>query len=128
MSQFRKLVEDIVKPQEPTYTYLTPEMQTMLHKKVEDEIDDIDPSELESAHWDDNPYMVEPELAMGSGRWEYDEDEMWNKACESYIKILKADKAVECLWDLIPEDKQDDDEYNNALTAEAIDYIEKQER
>ena len=34
MSQFRKLVEDIVKPQ-PVYTYLTPDLQKALDKEIE---------------------------------------------------------------------------------------------
>ena len=123
MSNFRKLVEEI-KP--VVYTLLTPEMQQLLEKHIS-EIE-IDPSELESAVWDSNPYDVEPQLALGSGDWNYNEDEYFNAQCEKMLEYIKADGAVQYLWDLVSEDKQDDSEYDEALTKEAEQFIENLER
>jgi len=131
MSKFRQLVEEITKPQ-IVYTHLTPELQDAIIQEIEKSESEVDQFEiadnLSTAHWDPNPYGLEPALAQGSGCYEYNEDEMWNYLCEKYIEKLRADGAVQCLWDFIPEDKQDDEEFDAALTKEAIDYVEKQER
>lgn len=126
MSKFKELVEEIKSTNEITYQLLTQEMRDNLYKQI-CEID-IDPSELESAVWNDNPYDVEPQLALGSGMYEYNEDEYFNAQCEQMISYIKADGAVQYLWDLIPEDKQEDDEYDTALTNEAEQYIMSLER
>lgn len=125
MSQFRKLVEDIVKPQ-PVYTYLTPDLQKALDKEIEKAAEHVDIRDLPSTYYDSNPYDVEPQLVGSSGGWFNDTDEPWNAGCDLLIKWLKADGAVAYLWDLIPEDKQEDDEFNTALTQEAINYLETQ--
>ena len=129
MSKFRKLVEDITNPQSqtPAYTYLTPAQQTMLDKEVEKAMDWVDISELPSAYYDNNPYDVEPQLVGTSGGWFLnDEGELWDAGCDEVIKMLEVDGAVEYLWDLIQEDKKEDDEFNAALTQEAIQYLESQ--
>lgn len=121
MSKFKELVEDVKNGNQIVYQFLTPEMRDNLDKQIS-EID-IDPSELSSAVWNNNPYDVEPQLASGSGMYEYDEDEYFNAQCEKMIYYIKSDGAIQYLWDLIPEDKQEDDEYNDALTKEAEQYI-----
>lgn len=126
MSKFRQLVEEITKPQ-PVYQYLLPEYQAALDKKVTEMEDRIDISELPTAYYDSNPYDVEPQLVGTSGGWFLeDESYLWDAAADKMIEWLKADGAVEYLWDLIPEDKQEDDEFNAALTQEAINYLETQ--
>ena len=126
MSKFRQLVEDIRNPQ-LNYIYLTPEHQAALDKQIEKAMSDVDISELPSAYWDSNPYDVEPQLIGSSAGWELrNENELWDAACDIVIKYLEADGAVEYLYDMIPEDKQEDDEFNAALTKEAIQYIENQ--
>lgn len=125
MSQFRKLVEDIIKPQ-PVYTYLTPDLQKALDKEIEKAAEHVDIQDLPSTYYDSNPYDVEPQLVGSSGGWFNDTDEPWNAGCDLLIEWLKADGAVAYLWDLIPEDKQEDDEFNAALTQEAINYLETQ--
>ena len=125
MSQFRKLVEDIVKPQ-PVYTYLTPDLQKALDKEIEKAAEHVDIQDLPSTYYDSNPYDVEPQLVGSSGGWFNDTDEPWHAGCDLLIEWLKADGAVAYLWDLIPEDKQEDDEFNTALTQEAINYLETQ--
>ena len=129
MSKFRKLVEDIInlKPQTMIYTYLTPEYQKALNKQVEKAADSIDISELPGAHWDPNPYGVEPQLIGSSAGWELtDENKLWDAALDKVIEWLEADGAVQYLYELIPENKQEDDEFNTALTQEAIQYLENQ--
>lgn len=126
MSKFRKLVEDIVKPQ-PTYQYLLPEYQDALDKQVMEAEQWIDISELPGAYYDSNPYDVEPQLVGTSGGWFIDDEKVLGDAARTeVIKNLKADGAVEYLWDLIPEDKKEDDDFNTALTKEAIQYLESQ--
>lgn len=125
MSQFRKLVEDIVKPQ-PVYTYLTLDLQKALDKEIEKAAEHVDIRDLPSTYYDSNLYDVEPQLVGSSGGWFNDTDEPWNAGCDLLIEWLKADGAVAYLWDLIPKDKQEDDEFNTALTQEAINYLETQ--
>ena len=126
MSKFKELIEDVKNGNQIVYQFLTPEMRDNLDKQIS-EID-IDPSELSSAVWNNNPYDVEPQLAGGSGMYEYDEDEYFNAQCEKMIYYITSDGAIQYLWDLIPEDKQEDDEYNDALTKEAEQYIMSLER
>ena len=125
MSKFKELVEEIKSTNEITYQLLTQEMRDNLYKQI-CEID-IDPSELESAVWNDNPYDVEPQLALGSGMYEYNEDEYFNAQCEQMISYIKADGAVQYLWDLIPEDKQEDDEYERRRKLERQRYMRERE-
>lgn len=125
MSKFRKLVEDIVKPQ-PVYTYLTPDLQKALDKEIEKATERVDIQDLPSTYYDSNPYDVEPQLVGSSGGWFNDTAEPWNAGCDLLIDWVKADGAAQYLWDLIPEDKQEDDEFDQALTQEAITYIENQ--
>ena len=126
MSKFRELVEAIVNP--VSYVYLTKELQDGIDNEILKTEDYIDPSELNSAHWDNNPYGVEPQLTAGSGMWDYDEDEMWDAACTLFAERVQSDGAFEYLLAYLPKEIQDNytDEYDEALTKEALDYIEKQ--
>jgi hypothetical protein len=127
MSQFRKLVEEITKPQQSTYTYLTPALQQALYKEIEKAMDYIDISELPSAYWDPNPYGVEPQLIGSSAGWALkDEDDLWKAACDWMEKAVEADGAAQYLWDYLTPEQQDDEEFQIALTKEAINYIQTQ--
>lgn len=127
MSQFRKLVEDIVKPQQFTYTYLTPELQKALDKEIEKAMQRINISELPGAYYNSNPYDVEPQLVGTSGEWALeDENELWKAGCDLMIKWIEADGATAYLWDYLTPEQQNDGEFEEALTKEAIDYIERQ--
>lgn len=129
MSKFRKLIEDIVKPEQTAYIYLTPALQQALIKEIEKAMDDVDISELPSAFYDENPYDVEPQLIGTSGSWFLDnEDDLWNAACDLVLQQIKADGAENYLWDYLTPELQDNEELQLDLTKEAIDYIEKQER
>ncbi|MBO4622489.1 MAG: hypothetical protein J5691_01245 [Bacilli bacterium] len=129
MSKFRQLVEDITKPQAPAYTYLTPDHQALLDKEVEKATDWIDIRELPTAYYDNNPYDVEPQLIGTSGGWFLeDESYLWDAAIDIVIGWLEADGAVEYLYELIPADKQEDDEFNAALTKEAIEYLKNEKQ
>ena len=55
---------------------------------------DIDVSELESYHWDDNPYGLEPALACGSACGVWDEEEEWKEQCKLLAEWVKADEAA----------------------------------
>lgn len=125
MSEFRRLVEDIINPQ-PVYTYLTPDLQNALDKEIGKALEYVDIQELPSTYYDPNPYNVEPQLVGTSGGWFNDTDEPYDAACDLLIEWIKADGVGEYLYDLIPEDKQEDDEFDQALTQEAITYIKNQ--
>lgn len=95
---------------------------TELTKEQIEELNDwvdkieIDESDLESARWDCNIYGVEPQYAVGG--WIYDEDEYYKAQIDKAIDYLKSDG-----WGGYFEyaDNQDDE----ALTKEAIEYLEK---
>ena len=128
MSKFRQLVEEITKPQ-PVYQYLLPEYQKALDKAAEQEEQWIDVRELPTAYYDSNPYDVEPQLVGTSGGW-FLEDESYlrDAAIDVLIEGLEADGAIQYLYDLIPEDKQEDEEFDAALTQEAIQYLKNEKQ
>lgn len=137
MSKFRSLVEEIINP-EQKYIYLTPEMRNGIDYIISKRMDDVDPSELQSARWDNNPYGVEPQLRGGSGAWDYDEDELFNAASEDLIDAIESDGIFEYFLEYngcISEDTIEDIEakideiegYETALNNEAIEYIRNRE-
>ena len=126
MSQFRKLVEDIVKPQQPVYTYLTPDLQKALDKEIENAMERVNIQELPSTYYDSNPYDVEPQLVGTSGGWFNDTDEPWDAGCDLLIEWIKADGAAQYLWDYLTLEQQNDEDFQTALTQEAINYIQTQ--
>jgi len=128
MSQFRKLVEEIINQ----YKLLTPQLQDGLIAFLEGL--DIEVSELSSAVWNSNPYDVEPQLAGGSGTYDYDENEYRAAQIKKAIEYIEADGAIEYLWNLIPkeikaldkEDPQKLDAYSEVLDKEALDFLNKE--
>lgn len=129
MSKFRELIEDIVKPEQSNYVYLTPILQQALIKEIEKAMDNVDISELPSAFYDPNPYGVESQLVGTSGSWFLNnENDLWNAACDLVLQRIKADGVENYLWDYLTPELQNDEELQQDLTKEAIDYIEKQER
>lgn len=90
----------------------------MLSKEDKDKIEfyvldqDIDESELQSAHYDPNPYGVEDNLIGSSGCWVADEDEVYEAQKEQAIRKIKEDGAYQ--WMDVDEDIDDN---------EVIEYI-----
>lgn len=128
MSKFRLLVEELQEQAKNNsfdkYKLLNPVFIERLDKEIAQI--EIDPSELDSAVYDHNPFDVEPQLIGSSGQWMYDDDEYYNAQINVLIDMLKEDGAVQYLWDLVPEEMQEDEEYDTLLTNEAIDYLESQ--
>lgn len=90
----------------------------MLSEKDKEKIEfyvldqDIDESELPSAHYDPNPYGVEDHLIGSSGGWFADEDEVYEAKKEQAISKIKEDGAYQ--WMDVDEDIDDN---------EVIEYI-----
>ena len=124
MSKFRQLVEDIIGQTE--HNHLTTEQHALLDNLIRRATEEVDVSELSSAYYDDNPFDVEPQLKGGSGEWQYDEDELWDEGCRIAIDWLESDGAAQYLWDTLTPEQQDNEEFNNALTKEAIEYVNNQ--
>lgn len=76
----------------------------------------IDVEDLESSKWDSNIYCVEPQYAVGG--WVYDEDEYYQAQVDKAIDYLKSDGWGGYF-------KYDDNQDDEALTKEAIEYLEK---
>ena len=55
---------------------------------------DIDVSELESYHWDNNPYDLEPALACGSACGVWDENEEWEEKIKKLVSYIQSDNSV----------------------------------
>ena len=104
-----------------TYTKLNESLKKELIKKV-DEIE-INVDELDSYHWERNPYNVEPQLVGTSGESQWDENEEWQEQIKKMKKYLEADGAGEYLT-LADEDwdNQDDNDCTT-LTNECINYL-----
>ena len=92
-----------------------------LHHKIDEFINgiEIDYSELSSAHYDSNPYGVEPQLAGGSGCWEADEDEVFEAQVNKVLEILDCDGVCAFLDEEL-DDLLDDD--IDILERESIRY------
>lgn len=95
---------------------LTEEQKKELKEWV-DKIE-IDVEDLQSAHFDSNPYGLEEPLYYGSGQWEYDEDEEQEVQKEKAIDYLETDGGVADYFGW-----SDDEEESEELTKEAVEYI-----
>lgn len=103
------------------YQKLNESLKKQLMKKTEDL--EIDVSELDSYHWDSNPYCVEPQLASGSGCGDWDENEEWRAKIQKMKKNIEEDGVYEYL-DLADEDW--DNQYENdcsTLDNECIYFL-----
>ena len=85
---------------------------------------EIDVSQLESYHYDSNPYCVDDELIGTSGCGVWSESEEWQEQISAAKKKIKENGACEYLkmsaddWD--NEDNLDD----TTLTNECLTYLE----
>lgn len=82
---------------------------------------EVDVEELDSYHWDSNPYCVEPQLAGGSGCGVWDENEEW-KAKVSKAKDWIATDSAKYYLTLADEDYDEDGECET-LTQECVNYL-----
>ena len=116
MTHFRKFVEDQIEQviHQPEPTVLTDEIKAKVLEKVNSM--DIDVDDLSSATYDSNPYGVEPQLAGGSGEWDYDEDEYFAKQIEKFLDYMHHDGIIEYID--IPKEKWDDAGYLKRLETE----------
>lgn len=91
-------------------------------EKVEDFVQDleVDESSLDSARWDSNPYGVEPQLAIGSGCWVYDDDDYYNAQLEKALDCIESDGAWEYIKGFCLDEDGDPDE---DLNEKIIQYL-----
>lgn len=87
---------------------------------------EVDIEELDSYHWDSNPYCVEPQLASGSGCSTWDENEEWQAQVTQAKEWIAADGANSYLT-LADEDYDEDGECET-LTQECINYLSTLEK
>lgn len=94
----------------------------MLKQKIKKFVQDIeiDPTTLDSCEWDSNPYLVESQLAGGSGEYVWDEAEEWEAKKEAAIEAIKCNG----LWGFVPEAIDERDAETLRLTDAIIEYIE----
>lgn len=78
---------------------------------------DIDVSELESYHWDNNPYDLEPALARGSACGVWDEDEEWKEQLRTLADWVKADGLGEYAT------LADDEDLDGQMSLEAYNWL-----
>lgn len=90
--------------------------------KVENFVQDleIDERSLDSVRWDSNPYGLEPQLAVGSGCWVYDDDDYYNAQLEKALDYVESDGAWEYIKDFCLDKDGDPDE---VLNQKIIDYL-----
>lgn len=91
-------------------------------EKVEDFVQDleVDESSLDSPRWDSNPYGVEPQLAIGSGCWVYDDDDYYNAQLEKALDCIESDGAWEYIKGFCLDEDGDPDE---DLNEKIIQYL-----
>lgn len=104
-----------------TYRKLNEALKKELLKKV-DEIE-INIEELNSYHFEKNPYGVESQLIGTSGEGQWDENEEWQEQIKKMKKYLEADGAGEYLT--LADDDWDNQDENDCttLTNECINYL-----
>lgn len=78
---------------------------------------DIDVSELESYHWDNNPYDLEPALALGSAGGVWEEDEEYSEQCKLLAEWVIADGLGEYV------DLADDEDLDGQMSLEAYNWL-----
>lgn len=104
-----------------TYKKLNDALKKELLKFVENI--EIDVTQLESYHWDRNPYCVESQLIGTSGCGVWNENEEWQEQVKKAKTYLEADGAGEYLK-LANEDWDNKDDYDcSTLTNECINYL-----
>lgn len=103
------------------YKKLNEALKKELLKKV-DEIE-INIEELNSYHFEKNPYGVETQLIGTSGEGQWDENEEWQEQIKKMKKYLEADGAGEYLT--LADDDWDNQDENDCttLTSECINYL-----
>lgn len=104
-----------------SYKKLNEKLKKELLKKIEQI--EIDVSELDSYHWDSNPYCVEPQLAGGSGCGMWNENEEWQAQIQKIKTYIAEDGAGEYLK-LSSEDWDNEDDGDcTTLTNECLNYL-----
>lgn len=104
-----------------TYKKLNDALKKELLKFVENI--EIDVTQLESYHWDRNPYCVESQLIGTSGCGVWNENEEWQAKIQKAKKYLSKEPAYELLT-LADEDYDDDDQEDcTTLNNECINYL-----
>lgn len=93
-AMYKNLSEEAKEPQE-YHTTLTKENLDELEKFIQGH--DIDPENLESSYWDNNPYGLEYPLSRGSGRYVYDDDEYYDAQIMYALNVMNSDYAYEYL-------------------------------
>ena len=98
----------------------------MLTKEQEKDIEQwvkdlgIDETQLDSYHWERNPYGVEDPLIGSSSCYEWDEEEYYEAQQQKALDLLDGDRITDYMdWDI------GDDIDEDQLTDEAIKFIEE---
>ena len=107
-----------------TYKKLNEAFKNELLKMVEEM--EVDVTQLDSYHWDSNPYCVEPQLAAGSGCSVWEENEEWQAQIQKAKKVLEADGANYYLT--MSDEDYDADGGCFELTQECINYLSTLEK
>lgn len=82
---------------------------------------DVDPEDLESYEYDDNPYGLEYPLSRGSGCGSWDEDEELEAKKKRAIELITQDGLWEYL-DVAVDCETEEAEYEEVY-KEVIDFI-----
>ena len=82
---------------------------------------DIDVSELESYHWDNNPYDLEPALACGSACGVWDEDEEWEEKIKKLVYYIQSDGVGE--YCKLSDNEHEKDNQDKELSHQAINWL-----
>jgi hypothetical protein len=77
----------------------------------------IDVSELESYHWDNNPYDLEPALSCGSAGGVWEEEEELKEQLKTLADWVKADGLGEYV------DLADDEDLDGQISLEAYNWL-----
>lgn len=107
-----------------TYNKLNDKLKKELLSWVENM--EIDVQELDSYHWEKNPYCVEPQLAAGSGCGMWDENEEWQAQIRQAKEWIASDGA-NCYLTLADEDYDEDGDCVE-ITNECINYLSTLEK
>ena len=90
-------------------------IKKQLKEKIEEV--EIDVSELDSYHWDNNPYDVEPALAWGSACGVWNEDEEYSEQCRTLAEWVRADGLGAYV------DLADDEDEDGQMSLEAYNWL-----
>ena len=95
----------------------------MLNEKIKKELlnkieeIEIDVYQLDSYHWDNNPYDVEPALAWGSAGGVWDEEEEWKEQLKTLAEWVKSDGLCEHAT------LADDEDLDGQMSLEAYNWL-----